>query len=189
MKTPIYRRIYLTKSKVICASFLLLMVIFNLSVRAEDPDYGNDPNSAYPIEPNGVIVEGILTTGDEDWFSFTAASEGLYEIMLNSPSNSKNIYVYGLDEWGDPEQITVFSASNGTTTKDVFIEQKYAGTCYLKVYSTSNTGLYRVSVLSPAPQCGDLNHPYPGGDANKDCIVNFVDVAILANNWLVDNRP
>jgi len=37
--------------------------------------------------------------------------------------------------------------------------------------------------------CGDAEHPYPIGDLNKDCEVNFFDIAILALHWLDCTRP
>ena len=37
--------------------------------------------------------------------------------------------------------------------------------------------------------CGDAAHPYPIGDLNLDCRVNFLDVAILALHWLECTRP
>jgi hypothetical protein len=39
------------------------------------------------------------------------------------------------------------------------------------------------------PVCGDYLHPYPAADLNRDCRVNFVDVAILANQWLECTHP
>lgn len=36
--------------------------------------------------------------------------------------------------------------------------------------------------------CGDEAHPYPYGDINNDCKVNFVDVAILGNNWAISSN-
>jgi hypothetical protein len=41
----------------------------------------------------------------------------------------------------------------------------------------------------PHPKCGDKYHPYPIGDVNQDCVVNFVDLALVLENWLEDNRP
>jgi len=32
--------------------------------------------------------------------------------------------------------------------------------------------------------CGDPGRPYPLGDVNQDCEVNFLDIAVIANNWL-----
>ena len=37
--------------------------------------------------------------------------------------------------------------------------------------------------------CGDLGHPYPPGDSNLDCVVDLLDFARLAGNWLTDVRP
>lgn len=37
--------------------------------------------------------------------------------------------------------------------------------------------------------CGDLGHPYPKGDLNKDCRVDFADFAEFADNWLVCTAP
>ena len=64
-------------------SFVLLMAL-GWSARAEEPDYGDDCTLAEPIDPNGTVVEGILDTGDQDWFSFTAVAEGFYEMTFLS---------------------------------------------------------------------------------------------------------
>ena len=37
--------------------------------------------------------------------------------------------------------------------------------------------------------CGDINHPYPMGDLNQDCHVDFFDLALLCAHWLEDNNP
>lgn len=37
--------------------------------------------------------------------------------------------------------------------------------------------------------CGGPGHPYPIGDLNLDCRVNYKDVAILAMHWLECTRP
>jgi hypothetical protein len=37
--------------------------------------------------------------------------------------------------------------------------------------------------------CGDALHPYPPGDANRDCRVNLLDVAIVGLHWLECTRP
>jgi hypothetical protein len=45
------------------------------------------------------------------------------------------------------------------------------------------------AVFVDGRQCGDECHPYPQGDVNKDCKVNFLDVAIMANTWLECTDP
>jgi hypothetical protein len=37
--------------------------------------------------------------------------------------------------------------------------------------------------------CGGPGHPYPPGDANRDCRVNLLDVAIVGLHWLECTRP
>ena len=37
--------------------------------------------------------------------------------------------------------------------------------------------------------CGDGNHPYPAGDLNHDCRVDYADLALLCGCWLQDNNP
>ena len=50
-----------------------------------------------------------------------------------------------------------------------------------------------LAAASPAaavvPECGDANHPYPVGDLNHDCKVNFFDLAIFAMHWLECTAP
>ena len=33
--------------------------------------------------------------------------------------------------------------------------------------------------------CGDTNHPYPAGDLNQDCYVNWKDIDKFVDQWLV----
>jgi hypothetical protein len=39
------------------------------------------------------------------------------------------------------------------------------------------------------PVCGDEDHPYPTGDLNQDCRVDYADLALLCAHWLEDNNP
>jgi Tol biopolymer transport system component len=48
--------------------------------------------------------------------------------------------------------------------------------------------LWQVSI-NPKPTCGDEDHPYPIGDLNQDCRVDWFDVAIIFSHWLEDNNP
>jgi len=43
--------------------------------------------------------------------------------------------------------------------------------------------------VQPPPQCGDPNHPYPIGDLDQDCRVDFLDLAFLALHWLECTAP
>jgi len=43
--------------------------------------------------------------------------------------------------------------------------------------------------VNPSPCCGDLEHPYPQSDVNKDCRVDFTDFIIMAVEWLNCTAP
>jgi hypothetical protein len=156
-------------------------------------DYGNSCEAATAIATNGQDVGGVLQYSadlfsDEDWFSFTAPVTGTYRLCISSGEAHMCMGVYGPD--GCPGQLqgiggVCIRLLGLTECKDISISS--VGTYYIKVSGPS--GGYGVSVLSPEPQCGDPNHPHPTGDLYPDCIVNFKDLAVLANNWLADNRP
>ncbi len=150
------KKVNIKRRKVIVALSFVLLMTLGLSPRAEDLDYGDDCTLAEPIDPNGTVVEGILSdTSDQDWFSFTAVADGFYEMTLLSQSGWKYMNVYGPD--GCPESlqsITSLTAETGTTTQEVFIQT--AGTYYILVYADS--GLYRVSV-NLLDTCPSDTHP------------------------------
>jgi len=41
-----------------------------------------------------------------------------------------------------------------------------------------------IDAIADVSCCGDYKHPYPAGDLNEDCRVDFFDFAILAQDWL-----
>jgi hypothetical protein len=46
------------------------------------------------------------------------------------------------------------------------------------------TGMVRPGAENIVDSCGDPTHPYPTGDFNEDCLVDFSDFGIFADNWL-----
>jgi len=44
-------------------------------------------------------------------------------------------------------------------------------------------------LLALSPVCGDKDHPYPIGDLNYDCRVDFFDFTIFAQHWLECTAP
>ncbi len=52
-----------------------------------------------------------------------------------------------------------------------------------------DTGYILGSIRYQPTACGDALHPYPIGDLNFDCAVNFKDVAIIGLHWLECTRP
>ncbi|MFH1614580.1 MAG: DNRLRE domain-containing protein [Planctomycetota bacterium] len=39
------------------------------------------------------------------------------------------------------------------------------------------------------PMCGDVNHPYPVGDFDKNCTVDITDLSVVIEKWLSCNDP
>jgi hypothetical protein len=155
-------------------------------------DYSNIPATAANIPKDGSLVKGEIQFissyhSDEDWMTFIAGRAGDYQFSLTGEVNKgyKEIRIYWKDElevlreykysyvWSD-------AVSNFSATLP-------AGKIYVQMYS--NLGGYTLSVVSPEPRCGDLDHPYPPGDANKDCTVNLADLALMAANWLSCTSP
>ena len=54
---------------------------------------------------------------------------------------------------------------------------------YVKLKGTAESQ-GEIDAVSDAAACGDPTHPYPAGDINEDCRVDFFDFAILAQQWL-----
>lgn len=52
-----------------------------------------------------------------------------------------------------------------------------------------DTGCFIVTARYQPIACGDALHPYPIGDLNFDCAVDFKDVAIIGLHWLECTRP
>ena len=56
---------------------------------------------------------------------------------------------------------------------------------YIRVDNPSGSGLTpEIDAFSDVAACGDYKHPFPQGDINQDCIVDFRDLAEMASNWL-----
>jgi hypothetical protein len=161
-----------------------------LDIGSYTDDYPNTWDQGVSIPKDGTMVAGEIQYmgdfgNDEDWFTFVAGQDGDYVFQLNNEdSNYKYMQVYREGLPGNLTQILSFYANKTLAQRTVAIE---AGTCYVRIYNA--LGQYELSVLSPEPRCGDLDHPYPPGDANKDCVTDILDIAQMATGWLQDNRP
>ncbi len=56
---------------------------------------------------------------------------------------------------------------------------------YVKVSGDPGTsGTTEIDAVADVSACGDYRHPFPSGDLNYDCRVDFRDMAILGGDWL-----
>jgi hypothetical protein len=60
-----------------------------------------------------------------------------------------------------------------------------SGRRWIQYVKFSSAWSGEVDAVSDVAACGDYQHPIPPGDINKDCRVDLLDFAILAQNWLV----
>ncbi|MBN1391651.1 MAG: hypothetical protein JW947_02485 [Sedimentisphaerales bacterium] len=60
---------------------------------------------------------------------------------------------------------------------------------YVKI-EPGGTEKPEIDAISDVAACGDYKHPFPIGDLNADCKVNFEDVMLLCDYWLAEiNEP
>jgi hypothetical protein len=164
--------------------------VVDLGVQPDD--FPNISTQAAAIPKDGTLIEGVINYtsnygSDEDWFTFIAGQAGSYQFRLTGEINKgyKEMRIYWEDDLNVLREYKYDNVwSDAVKTFSVSLP---AGKIYVKVYS--NLGSYTFYVISPEPRCGDLDHPYPPGDANKDCYVNLLDVAMMAENWLTCNDP
>ncbi len=165
------------------------------TIRVEDVDtYTDDYPNVWSLAPAirkdatwyaGSIDYQATLYSDEDWVKFVAPQDGSYDFRFqNFISNWKTMTIFSKDQANILHQRFSRSAYNALRTDSLNLT---ADTYYIRI--TGGSGDYRFSVLSPEPRCGDLDHPYPPGDINQDCIVDIRDLAIMASNWLTDNNP
>jgi hypothetical protein len=111
------------------------------------------------VDPNDVAIDTVTPSVG------THSCGGLVSINAQQFVKCPDVYVF--DHWegdvNDPNSAntTVFMDSDKTIT-GVFVVDR---------------------------QCGDECHPYPSADVNKDCKVDFLDIAMVASSWLECTRP
>jgi hypothetical protein len=96
------------------------------------------------------------------------------------------------------EMIRAYNGSAGGTGFDL---QKLPPSDYARIAIDPNTGCRwiqyvriednpgssattEIDAIADVSCCGDYRHPYPAGDLNKDCRVDFSDIAVIALHWL-----
>jgi len=153
-------------------------------------DHGNTYQTATVISPNGQDVTGAIqyqatVGGDEDWFRFNVTVLEPYHFEITQMEGALCLMVY---EWnGQTGQLDPLLGLGwcGGGPSDLAFPR--LGTAYLQ--ASGGLGAYAFRVSSPAPECGDLDHPYPTADLNHDCEVNLKDLALLAGHWLESTKP
>jgi DNA-binding beta-propeller fold protein YncE len=109
------------------------------------------------------------------WTSIEPKGTSL-NVKVRSSDDSKN--------WSDWEQII-----NGKGPRRILAGRYYEIEAVFESYSDGISPILYDLTVKPSPCCGDIDHPYPPGDANMDCMVDFTDLAIMASHWLECTAP
>ncbi|MBN1818273.1 MAG: hypothetical protein JW828_13015, partial [Sedimentisphaerales bacterium] len=139
---------------IVCLPFFVCFCLFigGGILKAEDPDYGDIPEDAATIPTDGTIVNGVLDSGDFDWFTFTPTANTLYRVTLNGQINSgyKEMDVYQIDEFDTLHKtIYHYSHSNGVSVRTFFLEE--ADDVYIKMFSNPGGYAFYIEILGQYP--------------------------------------
>lgn len=110
-----------------------------------------------PIDPN-------LTADDFEYISSEAAIE-LYD-------GSGGGTAYDINDLADYHLL------------DIDPNSGYRWIQYVKLETLDPSYPGEVDAVSDVAACGDPTHPHPIGDIDKNCSVDMIDFALIAQNWL-----
>jgi hypothetical protein len=89
--------------------------------------------------------------------------------------------------YGGPYEAYSFGKRLNSGFKPYLIESIVPGLGFIKIrdyWVTYPPVIKELISISPDHLCGDYDYPYPVGDENHDCIVNFKDLSVIAAHWL-----
>ena len=90
--------------------------------------------------------------------------------------------------YGGPYEAYSFGKRLNSGFKPYLTESIVPGLGFIKIrdyWATYKPVIKELISISPDNLCGDYDYPYPEGDMNRDCIVNFKDFQVIAEHWLV----
>ena len=125
-------------------------------------DWGDELDWLKPVDPNLSVCD----------FNGLSAAEaiGLY----NGSAGGTGFDLNDLD----PDDYVALAVDPNTGRK--WIQ-------YIKVeYLPSGSYAGEIDGFADVAGCGDYKHPYPVGDINGDCSVNYSDLALLCGYWLTE---
>jgi len=114
----------------------------------------------------------------------------------DSTLNKKSLYVNGVevatDTFSGPLNQTTGHLNIGGDPFWTYNGRGFDGTIdEVRIFDgfldAASVQSYMNSVVSPTITCGDEFHPYPQGDITQDCYVDFQDILVLANQWLLND--
>ncbi|MHC4962060.1 MAG: hypothetical protein ACYTGA_08065, partial [Planctomycetota bacterium] len=176
------------------------------------PWLNGDP-TAFTINSSNVIAEPMVVSVSQDgltWYAFDPNTGPMADTF--APTLGRVFDPEGADSsigawnewWGEPTDATypldpsiISSDLNGLTVAEAaqLYGDSAGGTGFDLAdggvewiqYVKFTGGAYQASevdAVADVSACGDYKHPFPDGDINLDCIVDILDITLLAENWL-----
>jgi hypothetical protein len=155
------------------------------------------------IQSRGMAIDNlgnIYVTGstmdngtDHDWVTIKYSQNSVILTIQTEPGQVTTITpVLGMHEYAQGIVANI-SAQRFVDCPSVYVFDHWEGD--VAHASAANTTIVMdtdktvEAVFVDGRSCGDECYPYPDGDLNHDCRVNFLDIAVIANTWLVCTDP
>jgi hypothetical protein len=144
---------------------------------------------------NGPYADDFAPTASYEWDE--VADEWAQELDPTKPIDP-NLTASDMDGITLAEMIGMYDGSAGGTGFDLrwLDPSDYAALAvepdtgrrwiqYVRIDDDpDSSATTEIDAISDVSCCGDYKHLYPIGDINKDCRVDMMDLAMMANNWL-----
>jgi hypothetical protein len=115
-------------------------------------------------------VTGVYNTG-----GFSASNSGV--------CSNNNFWDIETSGW------EISACGTGKTTSEMMHRDTYEPDWDFDTIWSINEGTEYPVIGFYTPKCGDPWHPYPEGDFNHDCKVDFADFAVFCSHWLECTDP
>jgi hypothetical protein len=154
-----------------------------------DNGYGQATPPAYGgfIAIAGGETHSLAIFSSEGPYTLTVQTEPAFIDTLSPAAGDHYVFT----EWAG------LSAERFTDCPDVYCFDRWDGddvsdvedpnSAKTRIFVDSDKSV--TAVFVDCRECGDECHPYPASDNNKDCIVDFKDIALLCLSWLECTKP
>jgi len=130
---------------------------------------------------NGPYADGFAPTASYEWDDVN--NVWAEELDPTRPVDP-NLTAANLNGKTVAEVIEIYNGSAGGTGFDIGV-LGLDWIQYVRIEDDPDSSAKtEIDAIADVSCCGDYKHPYPAGDLNKDCMVDFSDIAVIALHWL-----